>query len=93
MKRWSPTDGRLRGRAGMAQRRRRLEREPWCRDCKGRGVLTPSVVPDHIVPLAKGGKDTDDNVRCLCDQCHKIRTAEQFGHKPKVRWSVDGWPE
>ncbi|WIA58258.1 HNH endonuclease signature motif containing protein [Sphingobium sp. WTD-1] len=76
---------RLRGRAGQAQRRRRLQNEPLCRDCADKGIVTASTVPDHIVPLAKGGSDDDGNIRCLCGPCHEIRTAEQFGHKHQAR--------
>jgi 5-methylcytosine-specific restriction enzyme A len=75
---------RLRGRAGVEQRKRRLAAEPLCRICSERGVITPSTVPDHIIPLAKGGTDDDANIRCLCDRCHRAVTAEQFGHE---RWA------
>lgn len=83
---------RLRGRAAVEVRKRRLAQEPLCRDCKDRGVTTAATVPDHITPLAKGGKDTDDNIRCLCDPCHKRRTAEQFGHRIVIGCDADGWP-
>ena len=83
---------RLRGRAAVAQRRRRLMLEPLCRDCKAKGETTASSVPDHIIPLSKGGPDTDDNIRCLCADCHKARTAEQFGHKSRAEIGADGWP-
>jgi 5-methylcytosine-specific restriction protein A len=55
--------------------------------------VTPSTVPDHIVPLAKGGSDADDNIRCLCADCHRDVTAEQFGYRKKPRIGLDGWPE
>ena len=42
-------------------------------------------VPDHSVPLAKGGSDDDANVCCLCAPCHQARTAEQFGYSPAGR--------
>jgi 5-methylcytosine-specific restriction protein A len=50
-------------------------------------------VPDHIVPLALGGDDTDANTRSLCTPCHGARTREQFGLKKKVAITVSGWPE
>jgi 5-methylcytosine-specific restriction enzyme A len=84
---------RLRGRRAVAVRLRRLRAEPLCRDCKARGRISESTVPDHIIPLTKGGTDTDDNIRCLCADCHRVRTAEQFGHrKPFARIGPDGWP-
>lgn len=72
---------RLRGRRAVEQRKRRLSAEPLCRDCKAQGIVRASTVPDHIIPLAKGGDDDDANIRCLCDEHHRIRTAEQFGHR------------
>lgn len=87
-----PRTERLRGRAAVAQRKRRLEAEPLCRDCKAEGVIRPADVVDHIVPLAKGGEDTDANCRSLCNEHHTERTAEQFGHKRKVAIGADGWP-
>lgn len=83
---------RLRGRRAVEQRRRRLRDEPLCRDCKAKGKTTAATVPDHIIPLAKGGSDSDSNVRCLCDDCHRARTAEQFGHRQTPEIGMDGWP-
>ena len=75
---------------------RRLLRSPICERC-GR---KPSTVPDHIVPLSKGGADIDSNIRCLCAHCHEIVTVEQFGDRCGTRWlrpkqaiGSDGWPE
>lgn len=74
--------GRIDGRRGQALRLRRLTNEPLCRICLTRGKVTASTVPDHITPLAKGGTDTDDNIRCLCAQCHTEVTRIQFGQRP-----------
>lgn len=68
---------RLRGRAGQRQRRRRLDAEPICRLCRKRGVIVPSVVPDHIEPLSQGGSDDDDNIQCLCEPCHSLKSARE----------------
>lgn len=73
--------GRIRGRAGVALRAKRLAAEPLCRDCKAEDKVTLATTPDHIKPLAKGGTDTDDNIRCLCEPCHAVRTAEEFGRR------------
>lgn len=70
-------DDRLRGRRGVEQRQGRLAAEPRCRHCRERGRLTPATVPDHIIPLAFGGTDDDDNIQCLCDPCHLIKTAAE----------------
>ena len=91
---WEDKGGtpRLRGRRAVEQRKRRLALEPLCRDCKAKGHTTAATVPDHIKPLALGGPDTDDNIRCLCGPCHEIRTREQFGHRQRVEIGTDGWP-
>lgn len=85
---------RLRGRAGQAQRTRRLKRtQGLCEDCTTQGRTEVAHVVDHIIPLAKGGSDEDSNTRNLCHYHHALRTAEQFGHKAKVRIGADGWPQ
>jgi 5-methylcytosine-specific restriction protein A len=68
--------------------------EPLCRDCLAAKPprTRASTVPDHIIPLARGGTDSDDNIRCLCADCHKKRTAEQFNHRPRQACGLDGWP-
>lgn len=73
--------GRIKGRRGVELRKRRLSHEPLCRICKAKGRVTASTVPDHIKPLAHGGTDADDNIRCLCADCHRDVTAEQFNHR------------
>lgn len=83
---------RLRGRKAVEVRKRRLQAEPLCRDCKAKGIIRASTVPDHIKPLALGGTDDDSNIRCLCGPCHAARTAEQFGQRQKARIGPDGWP-
>lgn len=83
---------RIRGRKGVELRRRRLANEPLCRMCKAEGRITAATVPDHIKPLAKGGEDVDENIRCLCADHHDQVTREEFGHKRKVEIGDDGWP-
>lgn len=76
----------------MALRKRRLQAEPLCRMCKAEGRITASTVPDHIVPLAKGGLDVDSNIRCLCAEHHDQVTREEFGHRQRQTIGLDGWP-
>lgn len=83
---------RLRGRRAVAQRLRRLQAEPLCRDCATQGIVREATVPDHIVPLGHGGSDDDCNIRCLCADCHQARTAEQFGLRRTIGTGPDGWP-
>lgn len=60
--------------------------------CKAKGLVRLATVVDHIVPLALGGADTDDNTRNLCDSHHREVTAEQFGQRKVVGCGADGWP-
>ncbi|MCZ8323073.1 MAG: HNH endonuclease signature motif containing protein [Novosphingobium sp.] len=83
---------RKRGRRAVVQRLRRLKAEPLCRDCAAKGFVREATVPDHIVPLSRGGSDNDSNIRCLCADCHRTRTAEQFGSRRTVGTDPDGWP-
>lgn len=82
---------RLRGRRGVEQRLRRLRAQPLCVDCLAEARVTASTTPDHIVPLSMGGTDTDDNIRCLCAEHHRVRTNEQFGYVRTIT-GADGWP-
>jgi hypothetical protein len=59
----------------MALRKRRLAQEPLCRHCAEQGITRESDTPDHILPLSMGGTDKDDNIQCLCDDCHAAKTS------------------
>ncbi len=83
---------RLRGRAGQRQRQRRLDAEPLCRSCRAKGVIVPSVVPDHIVALTNGGTDDDENIQCLCKPCHDAKTVQDLGYRARPTIGLDGWP-
>jgi 5-methylcytosine-specific restriction protein A len=84
---------RLRGRAAVEQRDRRLRRTNYlCEMCQAKGIVTIAVVVDHIMPLSKQGPDTDDNTRNLCTEHDRQVTAEQFGHVYKQPIGEDGWP-
>lgn len=83
---------RIRGRRGVELRKRRLAAEPLCRLCRADGIVRAAQVIDHIVPLAKGGEDVDENCRALCHEHHAEVTAKQFGHRVRQRISPDGWP-
>lgn len=86
---------RLRGRRGVEQRKRRLQRTNYlCEMCEAQGRTELAAVVDHIKPLALGGEDTDENTRNLCDDHHREVTAQQFGFTktPKHEIGLDGWP-
>lgn len=64
-------------RLSAAQRKK----EPTCRECKKRGVITAGTLADHIIPRHVGGAEWDeDNLQTLCDICHQIKRA---GEKQK----------
>jgi 5-methylcytosine-specific restriction endonuclease McrA len=58
------------------ERRKIAERQNWkCASdtCNLTGNLEAYDL-DHIVPLWKGGEDTEDNLQALCPACHREKT-------------------
>jgi 5-methylcytosine-specific restriction endonuclease McrA len=50
---------------------------------------------DHRIALVNGGNDFNEDpkqAQALCATCHKVKTAEDLGHKPQRRIGADGWP-
>jgi 5-methylcytosine-specific restriction protein A len=84
---------RMRGRAAVERRARWLQMHPLCVECERAGKVTAATVPDHIVALVNGGEDTEANLQSLCEECHRIKTARDLGHRPKPKILPDGWPE
>lgn len=76
-----------------------LKREPLCRPCLAAGRVNggaPSLPlhVDHIVPLADGGTNLQENLQTLCHEHHNQKTAaERNGKmwKPKG-YDLDGNP-
>ena len=58
-------ESELRHRVYLAAGRR-------CTACRKR-IPLEEMHCDHILPVADGGQDTWDNLRCLCVNCHKLR--------------------
>jgi len=60
-------------------RQEHLKKYPFCAICgsKAREV-------DHIIPVAQGGTDNDDNLQSLCKSCHSKKTAREG------RWGKKG---
>lgn len=85
---------RLRGRKAVEVRARRMARtHGYCQRCEGNGVYgVRATIVDHVVPLAKGGPDTDENTRNLCDECARRAFSEQFGTRYRPQVAPDGWP-
>ena len=68
---------RIRGRKWMTIRARWMREHPLCCRCEARGYARPATQLDHIVPLIDGGKDDESNYQSLCDECHKVKTADE----------------
>ena len=52
-----------------------LQIEPLCRRCRSRGKLIVASVVDHIIAIADGGAELDqDNLQSLCASCHNAKT-------------------
>lgn len=87
---------RLRGSAGVARANRvKLKAGYKCAKC---GILTTELEADHVIPLCKGGKDDESNLKALCIPCHaeksKRERMEGFREKvaPRAQIGIDGWP-
>lgn len=71
---------RKRGWTGMRDRNRIRQRDNGlCQACLDKNIVTIGTEVDHIIPLHKGGPDTDDNKQLLCDPCHVAKTRQERG--------------
>ena len=88
------TNKRQRGRKLQAIRLRHFRDNPLCVMCEAQGRVRIWTILDHIIPVYKDGPDTPDNKQGLCDECNRIKTAQDMGyeHRPKVTTGPDGWP-
>ena len=49
-----------------------------CQPCLRRGQVTTGCrTVDHKVPKSQGGGDGPSNRQCICDPCHKAKTAAE----------------
>ena len=53
------------------------EQAGLCQPCLRRGHVTPFAAVDHIVPKSRGGGEHASNRQCICDPCHKAKTAAE----------------
>lgn len=60
-----------RGRVSNKMRFYILERDHYRCRCCGRSQNEVELEIDHIVPIAKGGKSTSDNLQTLCTECNR----------------------
>lgn len=73
-------------------RRQILDDDPLCRVCRQQGRTRLATAVDHIKSKAKGGTDALDNLRPICDACHRAKTAEDAGRPLRPTIGSDGWP-
>ncbi|MCX5538347.1 HNH endonuclease [Paraburkholderia sp. CNPSo 3076] len=81
---------RLKGRALQRRNLSVKERDGYC--CRKCGIATVSGEVDHIKALENGGTDDMDNLQYLCVDCHKVKTAQDLGHKVRRAFGPDGMP-
>lgn len=62
---------RVTGRRLQQLRADLFARDPLCAECRRLGRVTLATQRDHVVPLAEGGADDENNVQGLCDDCHE----------------------
>ena len=68
------------GRGGRPWRRIReriLQRDLYT--CQACGLVAADAEVDHIVNLAQGGGEGDENLQTLCGPCHRAKTAREAG--------------
>ena len=65
---------RVTGRRLQSMRAALFARAPLCVECQRLGRVTQATQRDHIVPLAEGGADDDNNVQGLCEPCHEAKS-------------------
>jgi 5-methylcytosine-specific restriction protein A len=53
--------------------------------CDDEGLTTLATIVNHIIPLAHGGEDTDENTENLCAKHDEIVTAQQFNRGKPVK--------
>lgn len=50
-----------------------LRRDPICKVCD----RNASVEVDHIIPKARGGDNSDENLQGICGECHTQKTTRE----------------
>ncbi|WP_299312384.1 HNH endonuclease signature motif containing protein [uncultured Halomonas sp.] len=73
--------GRRARQGGRPWRRRRdrvLQRDKGlCQPCLQQGRVTPATEVDHILNIARGGSESDDNLQAICAACHREKTQRE----------------
>ena len=69
-----------------ATRRKVLERDSYC--CVICGGTEPHLELDHIVAYVDGGGSAVENLRTLCEPCHKTKSAEDWRCRAQTKKEV-----
>lgn len=83
---------RIRGRRLQRIRAFVLSHNPLCVQCSAVGITSAATQVDHIVALVNGGEDTTANLQALCDECHRLKTADDLGNKRRTGADIKGIP-
>ncbi|RMX06724.1 HNH endonuclease [Corticibacter populi] len=79
---------RITGRALQRLRAELFAREPLCRACNAKALVTLATQRDHIIPLEEGGADTDDNIQPLCSACHDAKSKAERARGVRRHWDA-----
>lgn len=68
---------RIRGAPGhLVLRSEIIERDGRvCYICKREGLADEEIHLDHVIPLARGGEHTENNLRVACATCNQVKGA------------------
>lgn len=92
---WGPTSRHARGYGTAWDKLRKIilaRDNHLCQRCDALGLTTQGRTVDHIQPKAQGGTDDPDNLRTLCDECHRVVSLEQRGFRDRPTIGPDGFP-
>jgi len=56
-----------------------------CQKCQRKIAAGDKWQADHVIALTNGGENRESNLQCLCDWCHKRKTAGDVAEKSSVR--------
>lgn len=84
---------RIRGTTLQNIRKAHFHKHPLCVMCMDQQRVTIAQELDHIIPLHKGGTDTEDNRQSLCQEHHLEKSKRERGHayKPRQTIGIDGY--
>lgn len=55
-----------------------------CQNCTREIRPGDGFQADHVIAIINGGRNSEDNLQCLCEWCHKEKTAVDVAEKSKV---------